>query len=137
MSFSITCCSQSLQNVLQFFRVINVEEKHNFTSFFKRALSPILVLQVLSKEPMYGYQINQELNHRSKNRLGLALLYPVLYRLESEGFIEQTEVQIQNGRARTYFAIKPEGRAYLEKTTGEFRELSAIAMAMLEGKEAE
>ena len=38
---------------------------HSFEDYFKRAASPMLVLHLLSEEPMYVYQMTQELERRS------------------------------------------------------------------------
>ena len=57
---------------------------HSFEDYFKRAISPMLVLHLLSQQPMYVYQMQQELSRRSQGRYTLSLLYPVLYRLVKE-----------------------------------------------------
>ncbi len=48
-----------------------------------------LILKVLSREKMYGYQLLQELDGKSKGFFEMkeGTLYPVLYRLEDAGFI--------------------------------------------------
>ncbi len=111
-----------------------MEDKHSFSSYFKRAVSPLLVLHVLRDGPMYGYEINQAMKRRSNDKLGLALLYPVLYKLEEDGYIYQTETRVENGRARTYFAMTPAGQAYLEEKSAEFRDLADTMLAILDGR---
>ena len=111
-----------------------MEDKHSFSSYFKRAVSPLLVLHVLRDGPMYGYEINQAMKRRSNGKLGLALLYPVLYKLKDDGYIFETETRVENGRARTYFAITPAGQAYLEEKSAEFRDLADTMLAILDGR---
>ena len=38
---------------------------HSFEDYFKRAASPMLVLHLLDEQPMYVYQMTQELERRS------------------------------------------------------------------------
>ena len=64
---------------------------HSFLAYFKRATSPLAVLRILSDRPMYGYELIQELKQRSGGKSQLSLLYPVLYRLEEQGYLVKTE----------------------------------------------
>ena len=70
---------------------------HSFLAYFKRATSPLAVLRILSDRPMYGYELIQELKQRSGGKYQLSLLYPVLYRLEEQGYLED---QLQRDRRR-------------------------------------
>ena len=99
---------------------------HSFVSYFKRATSPLVVLHFLSRRPMYGYEISSELKSRSDGKYMIAILYPVLYRLEEQGFIEISATEVSDGRARSYYAITEAGRAHLEKTMAEYREISQV-----------
>ena len=55
----------------------------------KKGVIEILILKLLSQEKMYGYQLLQELDRRSNGifKMKEGTLYPVLYRLEDDGFI--------------------------------------------------
>lgn len=72
---------------------------HSFLAYFKRATSPLAVLRILSDRPMYGYELIQELKQRSGGKYQLSLLYPVLYRLEEQGYLEISSSEIVDGRA--------------------------------------
>ena len=56
----------------------------------------------------------------------ISILYPVLYRLEDQGFIEISSTEVADGRARSYYSITEAGRAYLEKTLKEYLEISDV-----------
>ena len=99
---------------------------HSFISYFKRATSPRVVLRLLSEKPMYGYEIAAEMKERSGGRFTISILYPVLYRLEEQGYIEITSTEVADGRARSYYSITPDGMSYLERTFEEYREISAV-----------
>lgn len=104
---------------------------HSFISYFKRATSPLVVLHFLSEKPMYGYEISAELKTRSDGKYMISILYPVLYRLEEQGFIEISATEVAEGRARSYYSITDAGRAYLEKTEKEYLEISRTFEALM------
>ncbi len=97
---------------------------HSFISYFKRATSPLVVLHFLMEKPMYGYEITAALKNRSEGKYMISILYPVLYRLEEQGYIAITATEVADGRARSYYAITEEGRAYLKKTVEEYKDIS-------------
>ena len=82
---------------------------------------------------MYGYEITQELSRRSGGRYVLSILYPVLYRLLEQGYIREDRTEVVDGRARTYYAVTPEGAAYFRETAREYEELSALFGELLKG----
>ena len=99
---------------------------HSFISYFKRATSPLVVLNFLREKPMYGYEITAALKERSNGKYMISILYPVLYRLEDQGFVEVSSTEVADGRARSYYSITPAGVAHLEKTWKEYLEISDI-----------
>ena len=99
---------------------------HSFIEYFKRATSSLVILKLLSERPMYGYEIIQEMKKRSKGQYTLSIPYPALYRLIERGFIEESNVEIYNGRARTYYSITDTGGRYIDKTMYEYRELESV-----------
>lgn len=105
---------------------------HSFISYFKRATSPLVVLHFLRERPMYGYEITAELKNRSDGKYMISILYPVLYRLEEQGYVQISSTEVADGRARSYYSITPEGEAYLEKTMQEYEEISRIFEKLME-----
>lgn len=99
------------------------EASHSFSAYFKRAVSPLLVLTLLRERPMYGYEISSRIAGLSSGRLSVSVLYPVLFRLQEQGFIEVSSSVIVDGRARSYYQLTPSGADYLEQTLREYREL--------------
>lgn len=99
---------------------------HSFISYFKRATSPLVVLRFLQEKPMYGYEITAALKERSGGKYMISILYPVLYRLEEQGYIEISSTEVADGRARSYYSITEAGRAHLEKTWQEYKAISAV-----------
>ena len=108
------------------------ESGHSFAAYYKRAVSPIIVLRLLREKEMYGYEISQAMLARSENKLGVSILYPVLYRLQSLGYIETSRTIIENGRAREYYKITPKGRDYLNSVILQYKELSQLFLEIVD-----
>lgn len=71
-----------------------------------------LVLSTVSREPTYGYKITQQA--RSIVPVSESALYPVLRRLQKEGYLE-TYDQAFAGRNRRYYKITVSGLEALEE----------------------
>ncbi|MDB6122601.1 MAG: hypothetical protein JWQ71_1594 [Pedosphaera sp.] len=76
-----------------------------------------LILSLLSKGESYGYAIIQEIKTRSQDQLQWTdgMLYPVLHRMEREGWIESRWVESETGRKRKYYSIKKDGKKALNE----------------------
>ena len=89
---------------------------HSFGDYFKRALNPLLVLLLLSERPMYVYEMTQEIARRSSDKYTVSLLYPVIQRLLSQGYLCEGQKAISDdNRVRQYYEITPDGIAYLRQ----------------------
>lgn len=106
---------------------------HSFSAYFKRATSPLVVLALLRERAMYGYEISSEMSQRSDGQFTISVLYPVLYRLQEQGYIEISETEIVEGRARSYYQITQSGQSYLEKTLHEYHAISDVFEKLLGG----
>ena len=86
----------------------------NAQSSFRRGVMSLVILALLKKEDMYGYQLVQETSRASGGRLTTqeGSLYPVLYRLLDQGLISDRKVQvgkhIRNTQAtcRHYWSVR-------------------------------
>lgn len=81
-----------------------------------RGAGPAAVLQLLSEGEMYGYQIVELLETRSKGifAMGQSTLYPMLYNLEAKGLIVSSSKTGPNGRERRYYRLTTAGKKRLE-----------------------
>lgn len=77
----------------------------------------MLVLSLLSREEMYGYQMIAELAHRSDHTFELkkGTLYPILHTLEAEHLVTVHEKEAETGRVRKYYRITQKGLKALEE----------------------
>jgi DNA-binding PadR family transcriptional regulator len=96
---------------------MNIKELVMLSKELVAASAEPLILSLLSGGESYGYAIIQEVKARSKDRIQWTdgMLYPVLHRMESEGWITSRWMQAENGRKRKYYAIKQDGKQALEQ----------------------
>ena len=98
---------------------------HSFEDYFKRALNPLLVLLLLSEQPMYVYEMMREISKRSDGRYTISLLYPVIQRLLSQGYLREGQKTISDdNRVRQYYEITSDGIAYLRQMEDIYAEMS-------------
>ncbi|MGZ3699835.1 MAG: PadR family transcriptional regulator [Bdellovibrionota bacterium] len=81
-----------------------------------------VVLTVLDRKEMYGYELIKEIERESKGTFSLkeGTLYPVLHHLEQEGAIESRWGESQTGRKRRYYRITENGRKVLARKRQEW-----------------
>lgn len=97
----------------------------------KKGLLDVCVLAVLRRRPSYGYQIVRDVS--ACIAVSESTLYPILRRLESNGFVA-TYTQEHNGRVRRYYQITDTGRQRIAAFLGEWEEVKRI-YAFIKGEE--
>ncbi len=77
----------------------------------------MLILDVVSDGPTYGYVIAQAVMSRSDGYFELkeGSLYPALHRMERQKLLSATWSESDEGRRRKYYKLTPAGRKALEK----------------------
>jgi PadR family transcriptional regulator PadR len=93
----------------------------------------LLILRILSLEPMHGWALSHRLKQMSKDvlQVGAGSLYPALHRLEQEGWIT-SEWQMSDTRRRVkFYSITKEGRRQLEAQTSDWKRLSGAISAIV------
>ena len=108
--------------------------RNNEQNAFRRGIMQLVILSLLSKEDMYGYQLVQETIARSGGRILTqeGSLYPVLYKLQDQGFISDRKVLVGKCMTRVYYHIEDAGLAQLEKLTEEYNEISTGLRMIME-----
>lgn len=82
----------------------------------------LLILSLLSREELYGYQMITELSRRSDHTFELkeGTLYPILHGLEADGLVTVQEKPAESGRMRKYYRITKKGMKILEEKKAEW-----------------
>jgi PadR family transcriptional regulator PadR len=97
-----------------------------FESQLLKGITPVVVLEILSRGPMYGYELSQSIEQRSGEilSLGKGTLYPLLYNLESKKLISGRWETNQSNRKRRYYSITSTGKDELAKQKAQLQELT-------------
>ena len=76
----------------------------------------MLILKTLQGGPVHGFGICQSIHQLSQEVLsvGEGSLYPALYRLKDQGWIESEWGQSENNRKAKYYRLTSAGRKQLE-----------------------
>lgn len=83
---------------------------------------PLILAMLLDKED-YGYAIIRRVRKSSDGILDWAegMLYPILHRLEQQGYLAARYTVAENGRRRKYYRITESGCIYLKDLRDEWR----------------
>jgi PadR family transcriptional regulator, regulatory protein PadR len=94
-------------------------------SNIKRGSAELAVLSVLAHCPLHGYEIAQRIERQTQGalRFTLASLYPLLYRMESRGWLRGSWSETDAGRARRYYRLTAVGQKKLAPLRKEWKEL--------------
>ena len=105
------------------------DSKRGMEDNLKRAVTEMLVLNLLDQQDMHASQIMQSLEEGSKRGLTLVSPYMLFYRLIENGYIWEAYKKISDdGRRRQYYQITMEGRRHLA-------DLIAVYRRVIEGVE--
>ncbi len=94
---------------------------------WKKGSAELLVLSLLEAQPRHGYDICKLIEQRSDGALTFHVtsLYPLLHRLEQQGWIEGKWVEKAEQRRRRYYRLTPEGRRVLRSKQQSWKDFVA------------
>ncbi len=93
----------------------------------------LLILKVLSLEPMHGWAIAQRIRQLSTDvlRVNQGALYPALHRLEHQAWITAEWGESENNRRAKYYSLTKAGRKRLGAEEQSWDRLSAAVQSVL------
>jgi PadR family transcriptional regulator, regulatory protein PadR len=97
-----------------------------FESQLLKGVAPVVVLQVLSRGPMYGYELSQAIEQHSGDilTLGKGTLYPLLYNLEAKKLVQAKWETADSRRKRRYYSITGKGEEELASQKAQLQGLA-------------
>jgi transcriptional regulator len=103
------------------------------TELLKGTLT-LLILSLLSRKPMYGYEIASTVHHDTDGAFTWreGSLYPSLHKLEANGLITGEWEETDGGRRRKVYHITAQGQAALQEKLQSWAELQAAVNHVLE-----
>ena len=95
----------------------------------------LMILRILTREPMHGYGISQRLTALSHDefRVNPGSLFPSLYRLEQDGKLKAEWRPTENNRRAKYYRLTASGRRQLEEHLERWNRVSLAVASVLEG----
>ena len=93
------------------------------------------ILQIISREPTYGYAIAVTLRESGFADLTEGTLYPLLLRLERRGLLAAEYRAGSGGPSRKYYRLTPDGTQYLAEFTAAWQSASAAVNRILHDEE--
>jgi len=101
---------------------------------FLNGVPELLLLRLLDRRPMYGYELVQAIRVGSGDALtfGEGSVYPVLHRLEADGLLAARR-ELVAGRSRVVYRITPPGRARLSESVALWRRVVGAVQCVLQG----
>lgn len=109
--------------------------QENGQAGFRRGVMSLVVLALLKREDMYGYQLVQETERLSGGRLTTqeGSLYPVLYKLVDQGMISDRKVPVGKRMTRVYYHLEPAGEQRLGELIREYEIISQGVFQIING----
>ncbi len=101
----------------------------------RKGSTPVLILSLLAEQPMYGYQLAQELERRSGGYFTMkeGLLYPALHQMERDDLLNSEWRTVAGARRRKYYFITEKGRKALASSADEWTTFTEKLMQVIEG----
>jgi PadR family transcriptional regulator PadR len=97
----------------------------------------LLILSLLNERDMYGYEIIKELEIRSDKTFQFkeGTLYPVLHKLENNGYVKSYKGDGEAGRKRKYYTITKKGTKELVEEKRQWQVFSTSINKVIGGDE--
>ena len=101
---------------------------------FMNGVPELLILRMVQREEMYGYQIVECIRDRTGAviEIGEGVVYPVLHGLERAGALKSRRKTV-NGRSRIYYSVTRAGKRRLAELSESWNSLTAAIQKMLKG----
>jgi PadR family transcriptional regulator PadR len=99
---------------------------------FMSGVPELLVLRLLQREEMYGYQIVRAIGEATGKviEVGEGSVYPILHAMEKNKWVASRRKTL-DGRTRIYYRLTERGETQLQKTVSRWAEISAAVNRVL------
>ena len=96
----------------------------------------LMILKVLSLEPMHGWAIAQRIRQLSKDvlKVNQGALYPALHRLEHQAWVQALWGESENNRRARFYSLTAAGTRQLRAETAKWIDMAAVVASILDKK---
>jgi PadR family transcriptional regulator PadR len=104
---------------------------------FLNGVPEMLVLALLSRRPMYGYEIVKAIQSETGETLafGEGCIYPCLHYLEAEKLVSSHRKDV-GGRSRNYYGLTRRGSKRLEELSTDWSRVTSGISLLIQGEHA-
>jgi PadR family transcriptional regulator, regulatory protein PadR len=101
---------------------------------FLNGVPELLLLRLLARKPMHGYELVQAIKLQSESTLefGEGCIYPILHRLERERLLASRREAV-GGRSRVIYRLTPAGARKLQDSTSAWEQVVQAVGRVLKG----
>ena len=101
---------------------------------FLNGVPELLLLQLLARQPMYGYELVQAIKRASGSKLvfGEGCIYPILHRLERDDLLSSRRDDV-HGRSRITYRLTTKGQRQLAASASVWKEVVSAVNQILQG----
>ena len=101
---------------------------------FLNGVPEMLLLELLSRRPMYGYQLVQAIKAATNQGLefGEGCIYPILHRLEADKLLVSGRQSVA-GRTRVVYSLTAKGKSRLADTVSTWQQVTTAIHHALQG----
>jgi PadR family transcriptional regulator len=101
---------------------------------FLNGVPELVVLELLSRHPMYGYELVQAIKESSDGALefGEGCIYPLLHKLEARGDLASRRLDV-GGRSRVVYRVTPKGTKQRADSLAQWSEVVESVSRILQG----
>lgn len=89
------------------------------------------VMAVVEEQPVYGYELSQKLQAIGLPDISDGTIYPVLLRLQKNGFIRSEMRPSASGPNRKYYFLTDSGKTELEQIASEWLQIAKPVSQLL------
>ena len=96
----------------------------------------LLILKVLSLEPMHGWGISNRIQQMSRDvfRIGQGSVYPAVHRFENRGWVTSYWRTTENNRIARYYDLTAAGRHALAEELARWRRYTSAVGLVIDGR---
>jgi PadR family transcriptional regulator PadR len=101
---------------------------------FLNGVPELLILSLLARRPMYGYELVQAIRQSTQGTLefGEGCVYPVLHRLEAAGLLGSRRETV-GGRSRVVYRVTTKGSKHFSSSAITWRQIVQAIERALQG----
>lgn len=95
------------------------------------------ILAIISDQETYGYEISQQLQAYGFGKITEGTIYPLLLRLEKNGWVQSVYRPSELGPKRKYYSLSSQGQQEYRQFVAHYRELTQAVDRLLSDRKKE